>query len=72
MKPITDIEQRVFDELCAYYDAHGWMPQIRELGERVGIAYSGIPAYLDRLAKRGYIVRGRGSSPRIVITRFED
>jgi len=68
---LTYRERQVYDELKRYHAEYGWMPTTREIGEAIGITYSGVSMYLKRLSKKGLIEREEGLSPRIRIADVE-
>ena len=74
MKEITYSQKRVLDAICAYFEEHGKVPTMRELGAALGIkSTNGIEDYLKRLERHGYIARERnGSSHGYVVLRRSD
>ncbi len=51
-------EQRVFDFIKSYIDENGFPPAIRDIGKALDIkSTSTVHLYLDKLSKKGYIVK---------------
>lgn len=72
-RPLTDAEAIVLRALCAYIDAHGYPPSVRDLVDATEVqSTSTINWHLNRLYVKGWIVRERSRSRAIRIVRRPD
>ncbi len=68
MKPLSTVQQKVFNKLREYKRKKGTMPDLSGLAREMGIHYVSLKQHLEALAKKGYLHfegRGRGRSPLI-------
>ena len=69
MKDLTPLEQSVYNYISGTIEKVGYAPSVREIKAAVGIkSTSTVHSYLERLEKKGYIVREQGKS-RTIRTR---
>lgn len=61
-QPLTKKQMQTLAFIKVYYNRHGYMPSLAEIGKRFSIRVSSVWERLDRLEKRGYIERR--NSPR--------
>lgn len=68
MKPLSTVQQKVFNKLREHKRRKGAMPDLSALARDMGIHYVSLKQHLEALAKKGYLHfegRGRGRSPLI-------
>jgi repressor LexA len=66
MKPLSTVQQKVFNKLREYKRKKGTMPDLSGLAREMGIHYVSLKQHLEALSKKGYLQfegRGRGRSP---------
>ena len=69
MKDLTPLEQSVYNYISGTIEKLGYAPSVRDIKAAVGIkSTSTVHSYLERLEKKGYIVREQGKS-RTIRTR---
>ena len=69
MKDLTPLEQSVYNYISGTIEKVGYAPSVRDIKAAVGIkSTSTVHSYLERLEKKGYIVREQGKS-RTIRTR---
>jgi repressor LexA len=66
MKPLSTVQQKVFNKLRDHKQRKGNLPDLSALARDMGIHYVSLKQHLEALAKKGYLNfegRGRGRSP---------
>lgn len=58
MKPLTRLQQDVFDFICIYKDENGFPPSYSDIGKHFNFSSDGtVRTYLEHLEKKGFIKR---------------
>ncbi len=53
---LTSRQKQVLDYVAAYFDDHGQVPSLREIGNAVGISSTnGVMDHLRRLSQKGHV-----------------
>lgn len=66
MKPLSTVQQKVFNKLRDYKRRTGDLPDLSSFARELGIHYVSLKQHIEALAKKGYLTfegRGRGRSP---------
>lgn len=70
MKPLSTVQQKVFDKLRAHRRRTGQLPDLSAFARDLGMHYVSLKQHLTALDKKGYLTfegRGRGRSPFIAL-----
>lgn len=73
MKPLSPMQRKVYDRLCAHKERTGSPPDLAELARALGIHYVSLRQHLKALDAKGYLTfqsRGTGQSPRLELPAF--
>ena len=63
MKDLTPKQQQIYDYICAFTEAHGYPPSVREIGEAVSLrSPSTVHFHLKGLEEAGKIVKSAGKT----------
>lgn len=65
---LTDRQRQVFDEIVAFHAKCGYMPTLRELGERFQIRTNAVNDHLRALERKGWLQRDEVSSRAMRLT----
>lgn len=69
-KPLTEAQQRVYDQLAAFIAERGYAPSMRELADRLGmVSPNAIRTHFLYLEAKGWIKRDSKCARAIVLTR---
>lgn len=66
MKPLSTMQERVFNKLRDHKRRTGSLPDLSAFARELGMHYVSLKQHLEALAKKGYLVfesKGRGRSP---------
>lgn len=68
MKDLTPKQQQIYDYICAFTEAHGYPPSVREIGEAVSLrSPSTVHFHLKGLEEAGKIVKSAGKTRAITL-----
>ena len=68
MKGLTPKQQQIYDYICAFTEAHGYPPSVREIGEAVSLrSPSTVHFHLKGLEEAGKIVKSAGKTRAITL-----
>ena len=68
MKPLSEMQQKVFDFIRKYIRENGFPPAVRDIGRGVGLTSpASVHLHLQSLQKKGYIERSEGKTRGLVI-----
>jgi repressor LexA len=70
MKPLSAVQQKVFNKLRDYQRRNGQLPDLSAFARELGMHYVSLKQHLEALAKKGYLSfegKGRGRSPHIAL-----
>lgn len=70
MKPLSTVQQKVFNKLRDYRRRTGQLPDLSAFARELGMHYVSLKQHLTALDKKGYLTfegRGRGRSPYIAL-----
>lgn len=66
MRPLSAMQQKVYERLTDHYRSRGELPELSRLAQELGIHYVSLKQHLEALDRKGYVEfesRGRGKSP---------
>ena len=68
MKDLTPKQQQIYDYICAFTEAHGYPPSVREIGEAVSLrSPSTVHFHLKGLEEAGKLVKSAGKTRAITL-----
>lgn len=53
MKPLSPMQQRIYDEIAAFQKAEGYTPTLRTLGEMLNLSQFTVAHHVNKIVEKG-------------------
>lgn len=69
MSELTERQTAILAFITTYIATNGYAPTLREIGEALGLAHTGIREHLERLETKGFVKLGQKKQRAITVLK---
>lgn len=69
---LTESQQRVYDEICQFWEEHSYAPSYADLADRLSLSINAAVESVRRLQKKGYVFQNEGLARSLIPTDLRD